>query len=68
MKKKKSKAWIQGVVLFSNDEADVSIYQPTSIPVLRNGDLIRYLQSYKAKSKIANIRQVKQGISELKML
>ena len=68
MKKKKSKAWIQGVALFSNDKADVSIYQPTSIPVLRNGDLIRYLQSYKAKSKIANIRQVKQGISELKML
>lgn len=68
MKKKNTRAWIQGVVLFSNNEANVTVSEPTSIPVLRNSQLIDYLVSYEAKSKNFDVNKVKHSIAGLKEL
>lgn len=66
MKKKNSRAWIQGVVLFSNNEANVSMPDSSNVPVLRNGQLLDYLVSYKAKSKNLDFSKVKGSIAGLK--
>jgi hypothetical protein len=67
MKKKKSRAWIQGVVLFSNNDAEVKISGTTSLPILRNNEIIDYIQSYETKSNISNISKVTQSIADLKV-
>lgn len=67
MTRKNSRAWIQGVVLFSNNDAEVKISRAKSVPVLRNYEIIDYIQAYKSKSNISDIIKVTQGIAELKV-
>ena len=66
MKKRKYRAWIQGIVLFSNNDAEVSITGETNISILRNNEIINYILSYKSKSNISNIDKVIQAIADLK--
>ena len=66
LKKNHSRAWVQGVVLFSNRDAEVSVTNSSNVPVLRNQDIVDYIQSYKAKSTISNIGKVTNNIAKLK--
>lgn len=66
LKKKNSRVWIQGVVLFSNSKANLLISGSTSAPVIRNSQLMDYLISYETKSKGSDISKVKQSIAQLK--
>lgn len=66
MKKKKSRAWIQGVVLFSNDAAEILISGTSNIPILRNDELVEYILSYESKSSISSLEKVTEGIAKLK--
>ena len=52
-------------MLLNNKQAKVSISQSTSIPVLKNREIINYLLAYEAKSDILNIGKVKQSIAGL---
>jgi len=66
MKKKKSRAWIQGIVLFSNDSAEISISGTSNIPVLRNDEFVEYILSYLSKSSISSLEKVVRDIAILK--
>lgn len=46
LKRSKRRAWIQGIVLFSNAEANVSVANDSNVPVLTNADIVNYILSY----------------------
>lgn len=66
LKKTKSKPWIQGMVLFTNESADLSIQGETSVPVLRNDQIISYILNYEGRSKAHIIEKSKQHLIRLK--
>lgn len=66
MKKKKSRAWIQGVVLFSNDAVEITISGTSNIPVLRNDEIVEYILSYQSKSNISSLDKAAKDIAKLK--
>lgn len=68
LKSKKSKAWIQGVVLFSNNNAELTIKNDSNVRVVRDIDIVDYIKSYKSKSNISNIGKITQDIAQLKSI
>ncbi len=68
LKSKKSKAWIQGVVLFSNNNAELTINNDSNVQVVRDIDIVNYIKSYKSKSNISNISKITQDIAQLKSI
>ncbi|KZY43421.1 hypothetical protein A3732_14340, partial [Oleiphilus sp. HI0050] len=54
LKKKNGRAWVQGVVVFSNQDSSVRVRHSGNVPVLNLSELNRYILSYQAKSRIVN--------------
>lgn len=67
LKKRKSRAWIQGIVLFSNRAVDLTIANNNAtVPVLTPPDIIAYITSYKPKSTVSDIGMIRHNIAKLK--
>ena len=66
LKAKHSRAWIQGVVLFSHQDVAAHIENDSNVPVMGSQDLVNYIASYQAKFDIANSRKVVNDIAALK--
>lgn len=65
-KKKNSRAWVQGIVVFSNQEADVTVTRSGNVPVLGLPQLNQYILSYDSKSRMSNPETVSNHLSGLK--
>lgn len=66
LKAKHSKAWVQGVVLFSHPEVQLAMPSSASVPVLRAHELLPFIQGYQGKAKMADPARITQGIARLK--
>ena len=66
LKAKRSRAWIQGVVLFSHQDVAAEIDNDSNVPVMGSNDIVNYIASYQAKSDIANHSKVISDIAALK--
>jgi hypothetical protein len=51
LKKSRSKPWIQGVVVFTNPDAELQILGAPSVPVLRATELLDYIETYHGTSR-----------------
>jgi len=54
LKERGHKAWIDGVVYFSNPDSDVEFIGTPSVPIFFNGGLTHYIQSYRPKFPVKN--------------
>ncbi|WP_231881227.1 nuclease-related domain-containing protein, partial [Oleiphilus sp. HI0123] len=66
LKKKNGRAWVQGVVVFSNQDSSVRVRHSGNVPVLNLSELNRYILSYQAKSRIVNHCSVESTLKDLK--
>ncbi|MBU3824593.1 MAG: NERD domain-containing protein [Candidatus Oceanisphaera merdipullorum] len=66
LKAKHSRAWIQGVVLFSHQDVAANIDNDSNVPVMGSNDIVNYIASYQAKVEIANNRKLVGDIAALK--
>ncbi|ART79772.1 nuclease-related domain-containing protein [Oceanisphaera avium] len=66
LKAKHSRAWIQGVVLFSHHNVSANIANDSNVPIMGNEQLIDYLLSYSAKFDIENPPKLVKHIAALK--
>lgn len=49
-KKKKVNPWVQGVVLFTNDRAHLSLSGESAVSVFKRHDILNYMQNFKPES------------------
>lgn len=66
LKAKRSRAWIQGVVLFSHQNVDAKIENNSNVPVMGRADIVNYIATYQAKFDIADNRKLVSDIAALK--
>ena len=67
LKKTNTRAWIQGIVWFTNDEAEISVSQSPSIPVFQSSqEIVSYILNYQATERKTNVNNVLKKIAELK--
>jgi hypothetical protein len=66
LKSKNTKIWIQGIVLFSNDQAELSLSSDPTVPVLRNGELVDYIKNFKVRSNTSDLNRGKRELALLK--
>lgn len=66
LKAKGSRAWIQGVVLFSHQDVDAKIDNDSNVPVMGRADIVNYINAYQAKCDIANNAKLISDIAALK--
>lgn len=66
LKAKHSRAWIQGVVLFSHHNVKPEITNDSNVPVLGRDDIVDYIASYQAKFAITNNHKLISNIAALK--
>ena len=67
LKKTNTRAWIQGIVWFTNDEAEISVSQFPSIPVFQSSqEIVSYILNYQVTERKTNVNNVLKKIAELK--
>jgi len=66
LKQRKQRAWVQGIVVFSNDDATLSVTSNNKIPVLELSKLNQYIATFDASSKMSNPRAIERRLCELK--
>jgi hypothetical protein len=67
LKKKKAKPWIQGIVLFTNPEALLSISGETSVHLFQSSDILDYIVNFNTKrSQPVIIEKLKFELMKLK--
>lgn len=66
LKAKRSRVWIQGVVLFSHHNVKANIANDSNVPVMSKDELLSYLTSYPAKFNIDNKGKLVRDIAALK--
>lgn len=66
LKERGHKAWIDGVVYFSNPNIDVEFLGAPSVPIFHNGGLTNYIQSYRPKFPVKNADKIVHSLLSLR--
>ena len=66
MKKDGSRAWVQGVVLFSNSDASVQVEDSGNVPVLSLSQVNQYILNFETKSRPSNYSRITRALASLK--
>ena len=66
LKKRESRMWLQGVVVFTNIDSTVRIDGDVSVPVLSLETLLSYIVDYKGNSKPLAVSRVENALADLK--
>lgn len=66
LKERGHKAWIDGVVYFSNPDSVVEFLKTPSVPFFNNGGLTNYIQSYRPKFPVKNPDKIVQALLSLR--
>lgn len=66
MKRTKSSGWIQGVVLFTHEDAIITIDQDSKVPVLNVDNIVEYIQDCNVSQAKSNHSRVTDCVKSLK--
>lgn len=66
LKERGHKAWIDGVVYFSNPDSDIEFLGTPSFPIFHNSGLTNYIQSYQPKSPLRDPDKIVQTLLSLR--
>lgn len=65
-KERGHKAWIEGILFFSNPDSSFEFRGEPSVPIFHNAGLIDYILNYKSKNAISNPEKIVQDLAAIK--
>jgi hypothetical protein len=66
LSEKEAKPWIQGIVLFTNNNSTINVHGDTSVPVLESYNVNEYIRNFRKRSKPELIEKSKNELINLK--
>lgn len=65
LKARDARLWVQGLVFFTNPEADLYVPYASSVPILRPGDVADHMVNFPKRGSAAAVKRATQELSSL---